>query len=304
MEQKGFLEIAEMDESQAREYLERIRWPDGPVCPHCGNDDNVYKLQGESTRPGLHKCGKCRKQFTVTVGTVMHRSHISIKRWVMAFALMCSSKKGISALELQRKLSLGSYKTAWFMAHRIRAAMQEAPLKGMLQGEVEADETYVGGHRKGGKRGRGSENKTPVMALVEREGKVRSKPVGRVDANSLKGEIREHVDPDATIITDEWKSYRGIGSEYRGGHQIIRHSVGEFSRGTVNTNTVESFFALLKRGYVGTFHYMSRKHLHRYCHEFNFRWNYRKVSDAERAVLAMSQVAGKRLMYKPPVGLV
>ncbi|MBI1744133.1 IS1595 family transposase [Candidatus Acetothermia bacterium] len=170
----------------------------------------------------------------------------------------------------------------------------------LLQGTVEVDETYVGGKMKGGKPGRGSENKTPVVALIERNGKARSKPVERVDAKSLKEEIRKHVDPSAKIMTDEWPSYQGIGNEFEGGHHVVNHGLGEYSRDDVHTNTAESYFALLKRGHYGVFHSFSKEHLHRYCHEFSFRWNHRESADDIKRVEALRQVEGKRLYYKKP----
>ena len=292
------IEVARMTENEARKYFEKIRWPEGPVCPHCGGMDKAYRIKGKSTRPGLYKCGHCRKPFTVTVGTVMQGSHISLKQWILAYHLMCSSKKGFSALQLQRNLDLKSYKSAWHLAHRIRLAMKEGYLKTPLKGTVEVDETYVGGKTREGRRGRGSERKSIVMALVERDGKSVSKPVGRVDGDTLKGEIRNSVDRDARIMTDEWGAYRGIGDEFKGGHHVIKHSSGQYSVNGINTNTAESFFALLKRGVVGTFHHVSREHLSRYCDEFSFRWNHRKVDDGLRTALAIQGGDGKRLLYK------
>ena len=294
-------QVGRLTEEEARQYLESIRWPDGPICPHCGCYGNSYKLNGKAHRPGLYKCGDCRQQFTVTVGTVMHRSKIGLRKWVLAFHLMCSSKKGISALQLQRNLGLGSYKTAWHMAHRIRLAMREEPLAGMLRGTVETDETYVGGKSREGRRGRGSERKTPVLALVERGGRAVSHPVQRVRARELKGAIREMVAPSARIVTDDFASYRGIGREFSGGHGVVRHSVGEYVRGDVHTNTVESYFAILKRGVHGTFHHVSKRHLPRYCDEFDFRWNHRKTNDGERTEAAVRGSGAKRLTYREVV---
>jgi hypothetical protein len=195
---------------------------------------------------------------------------------------MCSSKKGISALQLQRNLGLGSYKTAWHLAHRIRLAMQES----------------IGGKTREGVRGRGSERKTPVLALVERDGRAVSKPVERVDAANLKGTIRELVDKDAAIMTDEWPSYRGIGDEFAGGHGVVQHGLGIYVDGIFSTNNAESFFSLLKRGVHGIFHHVSTGHLFRYCDEFSFRWSHRKVDDGTRTARAIKCAIGKRLMYK------
>lgn len=294
-------EVSKLTENDARQYLESLLWPDGPVCPHC-KGNNVTRIQGESTRPGLLICNPCRQQFTVTVGTVFEDSHIPLRTWVIAFQMMCASKKGVSAKQLQRQLGLGSYKSAWFMCHRIRHAMQSGPLADLLRGKVEVDETYVGGRkpRPGTgehKRGRGT-TKTPVVALVERKGNVRTRVVADVTAKTLKTAIRENVDRQASIFTDEWPAYRGIGNEFGGGHAVVNHGTGEYSKDGVNTNTAESFFALLKRGVYGTFHHVSKMHLHRYCDEFEFRWNHRGVMDGERMESALKASAGKRLMYK------
>jgi transposase-like protein len=304
-------EITALNENEARNYLEKIRWPDGPVCPHCGSRDSV-RLQGKSTRPGLLKCKakECRKQFTVTIGSIFEDTHISCRQWLIAFHLMVSSKKGVSALQLQRNLGLGSYRTAWHLAHRIREAMKKNPLAAMLNGVVEVDETYVGGKpRKGDgqerKRGRGT-TKQPVLVLVERNGGARVKPIENTTSKTLKNEIAVHVAKEAVIMTDELHSYFGLGKLFAG-HETVTHGAGEYSRKTldglnVHTNTAESFFALLKRGHYGTFHQLSKKHLHCYCNEFGFRWDYRHVTDGERMVAALKGAEGKRLMYKMPVG--
>jgi transposase-like protein len=254
------------------------------------------------TRDGLIQCNNCREQFTVTVGTVMQGSHITLRQWIQAFYSMCSHKKGVSALQLQRNLGLGSYKSAWHLAHRIRLAMSQDPLASKLKGTVEVDETYVGGKpRKGSgeinKRGRGTK-KAPVLLLVERDGKSVSYPVTDVSGKTLKSAIKETVDMQSTIITDEWKSYRGIGKSFKGGHKFVNHGQGEYSNGEANTNTSESYFALLKRGIMGTFHHVSKLHLFRYCDEFSFRWNNRKVTDGERTENAIKGFVGKQLIYK------
>jgi len=209
---------------------------------------------------------------------------------------MCASKKGVSALQIKRQLGV-AYKTAWFLCHRIRAAMEHGT--GLLRGKVEVDETYVGGKSRLGIRGRGSERKTPVLALVQRDGNMRTRVVERVNAAELKGAIREMVHGMSTIMTDEWNAYRGIGLEFHGGHKVVNHKRKEYVRGDAYTNNAESWFALLKRGVHGTFHHLSKKHLGRYCHEFEFRWNHRKVSDGERMLAAIGQANGKRLTYNP-----
>lgn len=298
-------EIAKMTEEKAREYLEGIRWPNGPVCPHCGSQ-NVTRLHGEKHRDGAIQCNECRDQFTVTVGSVMESSKVPLVKWVMAFHLLCSSKKGFSALQLQRELGLGSYRTAWFMMHRVRHAMEGKPLQELLTGTIEVDETYVGGKPRitgKSKRGRGT-SKKPVMVLVERDGDARVKPIERVDGATLKQEIRDNVGPESQIMTDDFSSYNGLASEFAS-HDTVNHSAKEYAReksdgSVVHTNTAESFFALIKRGHYGVYHQMSKKHLLRYCTEFGFRWNHRKVSDGERTESAIKQAEGKRLTYETP----
>jgi transposase-like protein len=294
-------DVTAFTEDQAREYLEAIRWPNGPVCPHCGSV-RATRLQGKSTAPGTLKCKNCRTKFTVRVGAIFEDSPIPLRKWVIAFHLLCSSKKGFSAKQLQRNLGLGSYEAAWFMAHRIRLAMATGSFtKGPLSGTVEVDETYIGGKpRKGSeekaKRGRGTK-KAAVMVLVERGGKARAMPIERVNADTLKPAIREHVERSARIVTDEWSAYEGIGGEFAGGHETVNHGTGEYARDDVHTNTAESYFALLKRGVYGTFHHVSKTHLHRYCDEFSFRWSLREVTDGERAVAAIMSADGRRLTY-------
>lgn len=297
------IDVGRLTEDEARSILEGIRWPKGPVCPHCGSKRITrIKAKSDKVRDGVIQCNDCRGQFTVTVGTIMHRSHITLRQWVQAFYSMCSHKKGVSALQLQRNLGLHSYKSAWYLAHRIRAAMKKDPLASLLKGVVECDETYVGGKPrkdsgKKNKRGRGTK-KVAVMALVERQGNAVSQPIEKVNAITLKGAIREIVDRQSTIMTDEWKSYRGIGREFAGGHGVVNHGLGEYVNGDISTNTAESYFALLKRGVHGTFHHVSKQHLAKYCDEFSFRWNYRKVNDGTRAEAAIRGVDGKRLTYK------
>ena len=301
----AYIDVCRLTEDEARMMLEDIRWKHGIVCPHCGSK-NIVRIEGESVRDGLLRCKDCRKQFTVTVGTVMQDSHITLRQWLQAFHIMAASKKGISALQLQRNLGLHTYRSAWHLSHRIRFAMKEDPLLTLLHGTVEVDETYVGGKpRKGtdetNKRGRGTK-KAPVLALIERNGKAISKPIENVTGKTLKGAIKEMVDTDSTIMTDEWKSYTGIGKSFKGGHKVVNHSEGQYVDGDANTNTAESYFALLKRGVNGTFHHISKKHLNRYCDEFSFRWNNRKTTDGERAVEAIKGIVGKRLMYRESVG--
>jgi transposase-like protein len=266
------------------------------------------RLNGEAHRPGTIQCNTCRGQFTVTVGTVMESSKICLVKWLIAFHLICSSKKGFSALQLQRELELGSYKTAWFMLHRVRFALESGPMQQAFSGTVEVDETYVGGKPRfpgQSKRGRGT-RKTPVVVLVERDGRAYSTPVERVDRNTLHAEIRERVIDTATIVTDELPVCRGIGKHFDGGHEAINHGRKQYARVnrktglSINTNSAESFFCLIKRGHYGVYHQMSKKHLHRYCAEYDFRWNHRKISDSARTEAALQQIGGKRLMYETP----
>jgi transposase-like protein len=299
----SYIDVCRLTEDEARKILEDIRWEGKITCPHCGSN-KVVRIQAKSikVRDGVIRCNDCEKQFTVTVGTVMQGSHITLRQWVQAFYSMCSHKKGVSALQLQRNLGLGSYRSAWHLAHRIRFAMKADPLASRLSGTVEVDETYIGGKpRKGtgkaNKRGRGTK-KAPVLVLVERNGKSVSYPVADVSGKTLKFAIKEIVENESTIYTDERPSYRGIGKNFEGGHKFVNHGLGEYNNGDVNTNTAESYFALLKRGVMGTFHHISKLHLFRYCDEFSFRWNNRKVADGERTENAIKGFVGKRLVYK------
>lgn len=282
------------NEDKAREYLENIRWPDGPICPHCGSKEKHYSLQGKAHRKGIWKCKVCRKQFSVTVGTVFERSHIPLHKWLLATYLVCSSKKGMTSHQIHRMLGI-TYKTAWFMTHRIRYAMDQKPER-QLKGIVEADETYVGG-KAHGKRGRGAENKTPVFSLVERKGKVISTTIERVTGRNLKTIMVKNIDKSANIMTDEFPSYRGTNKQFSS-HNVINHGNKEYVRGDVHTNTIEGFFSILKRGIIGVYHHVDSNHLHRYLSEFDFRYNERNVNDAERSNVALMGIEGKRLMYR------
>jgi len=296
------IDVGRLTEDEARAILEGIRWPKGIACSHCGSFRITrIKAKSDKVRDGVIQCNDCRKQFTVTVGTIMQGSHITIRQWVQAFYSMCSHKKGVSALQLQRNLGLHSYKSAWYLAHRIRAAMSHRPTADMLKGIIEVDETYVGGKpRKDGKKhksGRGTK-KTPVLAIVERNGKAVSKPIGIVNSANLKSAVNEVVSRQSTIMSDDYYSYRGIGQGFEGGHKTVNHSAGEYANGDISTNTVESYFSLLKRGVVGVFHHVSKKHLHRYCDEFACRWNNRDVNDGERTENVIKGIEGKSLPYK------
>jgi transposase-like protein len=289
------------DESKAREYLEAVRWPNGAICPHCGCTENITRLAGKSHRAGLHQCNNCREHFTVTVGTVYERSKIPLNKWLLATHLMCSSKKGISAHQLHRMLGI-TYKSAWFMAHRIRESMTTTPT-GQLGGGggiVEADETYWGNKKPYGNNPKGWGHKMKIVSLVEREGQVRSFHVPSVNGATLKPILQEHIAKDANLMTDEAKYYVKAGKEFAS-HETVQHNVGEYARGNVTTNTVEGFFSILKRGLVGTFHHVGEQHLQRYVSEFDFRYNHRKalgVTDAERTIAALKGISGKRLTYR------
>ena len=298
--QKG-QHIVDLSEDEARVYLEKILWPDGAVCAHCASK-NVYKMEGATCRAGLHRCRDCSKQFSVTIGTIFEDSHVPLNKWIRAFHLMCSSKKGISALQLQRNLGLGSYRTAWHMAHRVRLAMQCEPFTSLLKGIVEVDETYVGGKRTGCGWKAGMDNKVAVLSLVERGGNKRSMVLPKVTAKNLRAAVLQHVEAGATIHTDELLGYKNLKDTYQ--HETVNHSAGEYVRNfkcgkQITTNTVEGSFSLLKRGIVGAFHHVSKGHLPRYLAEFDYRWNERRASDVDRTTKALAQSKGKRLSYKP-----
>ena len=289
------------DDAKAREYLEAIRWPNGPVCPHCGSaEEGHYALKGKAHRPGLWKCKDCRKQFSVTVGTVFERSKISLSKWLMAAYLLCSSKKGMSAHQLHRTLGV-TYKTAWFLAHRIRHAMETEPtgLMGSGGGVVEADETYIG-LKEGAKHGLGWGHKQKVFSLVERGGNARSFKVSGRMFDTVKDALTNHVSADAHLMTDEARLYNTVGKRFAS-HQTVNHSAGEYGRGEAHTNTIEGFFSVFKRGMKGVYQHCDEKHLHRYLAEFDFRYNHRSslgVEDGQRIIDALAGIEGKRLTYR------
>ena len=294
-----------MSEEKARACVEAILGPNGPICPHCQSSD-VYRMASktESKRPGragLLRCRSCKKQFTVTVGTIFEGSHIPLAKWLMAIHLMTASKKGISAHQIHRMLGV-TYKAAWFMCHRLRYAMGHEEVKSKLRGIVEVDETYIGGkqaNRSLDMRRRGvMPRKVPVMALVKRNGNVRTFPIKSANAVTLKSAILENISKSSKVITDRWWAYTGVGKAFKGGHHTVNHSENQYVRpGNIHTNTVESYFSILKRGIMGTFHHISKEHLAQYCGEFAFRWNYKKSTDTERAFAALASAQGKRLVY-------
>jgi transposase-like protein len=298
------------DADKARVWLEARLWPEGPVCPHCGVVDDATAIKGKSARAGLYQCRSCSEQFTVTVGTIYERSHVPLNKWLATTHLMMASKKGMSALQISRMIGV-TYKTSWFMCHRIRESLRDSH-PGPLGGEgmiVEADETYVGGKDKNRHVGKrlgpvGSSDKEPVVALVERGGRVRSRHVKDVNSKTLRPILQEQIDAASHLITDTARMYPAIGGKFAQ-HTMVNHTLNEYVRGDAYTNTVESYFAILKRGIVGTFHHVSATHLKRYVAEFDFRYNERTalgVTDAMRFERAIPGIVGKRLTYRRPRG--
>jgi transposase-like protein len=295
------------DDDKAREAFEAVRWPEGPVCPHCGNLDQekIAKGEGKATRPGLYYCAACNGQFTVTVGTVMERSKIPLSKWLFAMHLMGASKKGISALQLQRMLGV-TYKTAWFLCHRIREAMTTTA-SGPLGGSnkfVEADETWIGGkeaNKHVGKRNKkniGGMGKRPVLALTERNGESRSFHIASVTGATLRPILDIHVSKESALMTDQGGQYYHLGKQFDR-HETVNHGKDEYVRGDAHTNTSECRFSLMKRAVFGAHHSISEAHLGRYLAEWDFKWNTRKMKDGERAVLIAKGIEGKRLTYRP-----
>jgi len=292
------------DPEKAREYLEAQRWPDGPVCPHCGNcdPDNITALKGKAHRPGLYQCNSCREQFTVTVGSVMEDSKIPLNKWLLAMHFLGASKKGMSAHQLHRMLGI-TYQSAWFLAHRIREAMTDptpSPIGGANK-VVEADESYVGGKAKN-RAYKPEPKKHIVMSLVERGGEVRSFHVKNATAKTLRATAVKIASRKSYLATDENPAYAKLGKEFDG-HGTVNHSANEFSRlgGFVHVNSAENYFSIFKRGVIGTFHHISEQHLHRYLAEFDFRYNSRSgigIEDAERVSKIAANTANKRLTYR------
>ncbi|NUJ80966.1 IS1595 family transposase [Methylocystis sp. FS] len=294
------------DEDAAREHIEASRWPDGVTCPHCGSV-KVRRMEGK-TQAGMFLCNDCRDKFTCRTGTIMERSHVPLHKWLLAIHLMASSKKGISAHQLMRNLGLGSYRTAWFLAHRIREAMTDDSHKatGGLGGAnkvVEADESYVGGKAKN-RAFKEPAPKKAVVTLIERDGRAKSFHVANVTAKTVRPIIVTNANRASSLMTDESLIYPKIGEEFAN-HHTVNHSANEYARlgGYAHCNTAESFFSTLKRGITGTYHSVSEAHLHRYLAEFDFRYNNRTglgVEDTERAAKALKGAEGKRLMYNQP----
>lgn len=310
------------NETAAREHLEAIRWPQGPFCPHCGSFDakplpaverKASAKHNASVRQGVIQCRDCLKQYSVTVGTLFERSKVPLYKWLLATYLLTTSKKGISAHQIHRMLGV-TYKTAWFMCHRIRTAMESdgSPLGG--QGViVEADEAFIGG-KQSNRAFRRVAPKKIMFTLVERDGRARSFHVANVHANTLRSVLFENVDRKSNLATDAAPHYDTTGGHYKT-HASVNHSEREYAKTAPakaywsevtarwHTNTVENFFSIFKRGIVGVYHHVSEAHLSRYASEFDFRYNHREASDAERSDLALAGIYGKRLTYRRPHAL-
>jgi len=292
------------DADKAREHLEALHWPNGPVCPHCGSVENITKLRGKSTRNGVYKCNACTKPFTVTVGTVMEDSKIPLNKWVLAFALVNGSKKGISAHQLHRQLGI-TYKSAWFMEHRIREAMKQdhEPIGG--EGcTVEVDETFIGKDKSAPPSRTPYRNMNKVVSLVDRATgrSVSFHVTDNLDATTISSILFTHVRRDSRLITDEAKFYIRPGREFAA-HESVNHYAKEYVRGDITTNTIEGFFGIFKRGMKGIYQHCSSKHLQRYLHEFDFRYTFRAANgydDDARTAEALKGARGKRLMYQQP----
>lgn len=286
------------DEEAATDLIEAMRWGKERSCPFCGSVKS-YRLNVPSVKRRRYKCADCRKQFTVSVGTIFEGSHVPFGKWLYVIYKMCVAKKGVSALQFQRELGV-TYKAAWFMCHRIRYAMSKEPLAALLSGIVEADEAYIGGKEpKSGNTGRAKSKKTTVLALVSRSGEARSFVVPDVKGPTLKGLIADNVEVKADVMTDGFSAYKGMKMYGDYNHQSVDHNK-QFVRGIVHTNFAESYFSLLKRGVIGTFHHISAQHMQSYLNEFDYRWTHRKAGQDALFAGVIRGAAGKRLMFKTP----
>jgi transposase-like protein len=294
------------DEAKAREWLETRIWPNGPSCPHCGNADQarITGMHGKVHRAGLYQCNECREQFTVTVGTVFERSKIPLTKWLTALFLLCCSKKGMSTHQMHRMLGI-SYKSTWFMTHRLREAMRSGDLAPMggAGGIVESDESFIG-RKEGSIKRRGHGHKNAVLSLVDRESKqVRSFHVDGTSAADIVPIVKANVAKETAMMTDEGGHYFSLGDHFAS-HESVSHKADEYVRGKVHTNTVEGYYSIFKRGMKGVYQHCSEKHLHRYLAEFDFRYNNRMalgVNDMERAEKLAKGIVGKRLTYRRPI---
>ena len=308
------------DEAAAFAHVEAILWTDGPECPHCGVVDRAYRLEGVRTKPskanpegkerhGLWKCRECRKQFTVRKGTIFEESHLPLHLWLQAIHLMVSSKKGISSHQLHRVLGI-TYKSAWFLTHRIRECMRDGVLApfGSNGGAVEVDETFIGKEPgvKKTKTARGGAHKMKVMTLVDRDtGRAKSVVVDDLRKDTMAQVISDNMSKEARMITDEYRQYKLMAKDVAAQHDTVNHAAGEYGRGDIHTNTVEGFYSIFKRGMKGVYQHCGKQHLHRYAAEFDFRYNHREangVNDAERADVALSAAIGKRVLYRDSLG--
>ena len=291
------------NEQAAFAYVEAHLWPEGPVCPHCGNCDEkrIGRLTGKTSRPGLRKCYACRKTFTVRIGSIFEDSHFPLHLWLQAIQLICASKKGMSTRQIQRTFRC-SMKTAWFLMHRIREITKPVSSEPPMGGEgktLEADLTYVG-RKPGTKVRRGTGHVRPVFALVQRDGMARSFHMPNVRGENLHAILDKHASPASHLMTDEAHAFTGIGWNFAS-HGTVKHSEDEYVRGHIHTNTIEGFFSILKRGVYGVYQHVSEAHLHRYLSEFDFRYSYREklgVNDVARASLALKGAKGRRLTYE------
>jgi transposase-like protein len=287
------------DADKAEKHIEATRWNGEPVCPHCGSV-HVTRMKGK-TQAGMFLCNDCRDKFTVRTGTVMERSHVPLNKWLLATHIMAASKKGMSAAQMGRMIGV-SYKTAWFLCHRIREAMEGAapdgPMGGKPDSVVEADETYVGGKAKN-RATRKPAKKKAVVALVERDGNARSFHVANVNAKDVRSLVVTNVERSAHLMTDESPVYTRLGREFNG-HSVVNHSAKQYATtgGFKHSNTAENFFSIFKRGVIGTYHHLSEAHLGRYCAEFDLRYNTRDMSDGERAAEILRGGFGRRLSYR------
>jgi transposase-like protein len=286
----------------ARAHLESLRWADGVFCPHCGTVNESTKMGGKAGARGLWQCNACKAQFSVMVGTVFESSHIPLNKWLIVTHLMNANKKGVSALSISRMMGI-TYKCAWHMCHRVRAAMTEMDPK-KLVGIVEADETFIGGKAKNAHKSRGVPPKTPVLVAVERNGKgrVRAVAVANVDETNIAPFLASRVSKGAILETDSAPAYGNAGANFKA-HETVNHSAGEYVRGRAGIQTAESFNGMVKRCIMGAWHRISPEHTNRYLSEVSFRWDHRTITDGARTTIALQGAEGKRLTYRALAGL-